>query len=350
MARFFKSKRLYKGSSEMGKMIIFHSYSRYKTVLLACFILSVFNVLSLIGCSLAASQDTRPEVSIVSELSQADSKSILAVHPDGVSVAPEGETGESSKEIPLSFFYTYKPHDGEINSLAVSLDGRGVYSGGADGRVVYTNINATNGKLESKTLISGTLPILALSLSPDERFLAISRFSSVGILDLVSTSIVQHTDRIDGRVTALDWDPRGEVIALGRSDGDLFIWNLDIKEQQNSPLRTLEKYDGVVSSVVRIFFHPLGRIFFVADRSGGITIWRLLRTEREMGIRDNQADFDSQRTGMRRLTLDSIQGRLEDVWLNHDGSELFAINNEGVLFRYKIRGGGAFRKSIIRGR
>ncbi len=252
-----------------------------------------------------------------------------------------GAGSEEGGVIPLSMFRTFKAHDGEINALTVTKDGKGVFSGGSDGKVLFHVIRGgRDSKILTAPILTGPKPVLALSLSPDERLLAVSQFSLISIYDLEKKRLARSLDRVQGRVTALTWDPRGELLALGRSDGEVFIWNVAGKAPaagENSG-EALEYYPGGSSAIVRFIFHPKGRILFAGERGGTIRVWRLLRTEREMGLRDENADVDKEREGDVRLKLGQLSSNLEDMWMSKDGSLLLALGSDGNLQRYQIRG------------
>lgn len=238
-------------------------------------------------------------------------------------------------------------HRSTIDALAVTADGMTAFSGSDEGAVVQTTIATSahdaeqNGALQtsSRVLLQGSEPILAMSLSSDETKLAISQNSRVYIFDLVDQKIINLLSRVEGRVTALGWDPRGEFLVLGAADGGVYVWNITAGRAAGRDSRNaLEFYPGGISPIVSIVFHPQGRVFFAAERDGVVSLWRLLRTEREIGLRDDLADIDREQKGTERKIVANIGGIIHDGWLEPRGQYYYVAADDGKLYRWKVRG------------
>ena len=87
--------------------------------------------------------------------------------------------------------------------------------------------SATKPKHEvwTKILLRGSKPVLALDLSPSENFLALVQSSVLSVYDLDRDQVVNVLTKVNGRITAVAWDPREELIALGLADGTVYIWH-----------------------------------------------------------------------------------------------------------------------------
>lgn len=272
-------------------------------------------------------------VPVVHPRSQPQSREIEAV---------EDESG-SSLLLPAKKFRSYPIHQGEINSVSVSADGRAVYSGGSDGQIFFTKVvpsgsRAKASEVRSEKLVSGESPIFAVSLSPSEQFLAFSQFSSVTVLDLQTRSVRYQLTKLRGRITALGWDPREELLAVGGSDGEVYVWNIKDSTIASDLTLGLERYQSGTSPIVSVLFHPSGRVIFIAEQNGVVRLQRLFRTEREMGIRDDTAEVDRESWNPVGMTVASPGVRLEDLWFSVKGDILNVANSAGAVYQLKIRG------------
>jgi WD40 repeat protein len=258
--------------------------------------------------------------------------------PSSVSEFTQVET----RRIPAEEMLTVSAHNGDINSLVASVDGRSAYSGGNDGLVVRTTLiggPSGIGAIETSTLLSGTKPIQALALDPQGKSLAISQYGAVIVYDIASRKIVARLTRLDGRVTAMAWDHRGELLALGRADGGVFVWNVfKGPHAGEDSLDAVEKYNGGLTPIERIVFHPSARIFFGLEKKGIIGMWRLARTEYEMGLRDNEINPNQPQLGLRRWTFIQLPSPIEDFGITADGSHLHLILADGKTVQWKVRG------------
>ncbi len=251
------------------------------------------------------------------------------------------------QEIPLKSFALFRVHQGPINDLKVTRDGKRAFSAGQDGKVILSDIVGDQGDsslvLRSEVIFSSYRPVFAVELSPDESKIAIAQYSNVIILETESRRVVGQMTRVEGRIRSLAWDPRGEFIAVGRGDGEVFLWKLGEggRIESGDNLLSMEYYPVGYSPVVSILFHPSGRSIFVAEEEGMLSIVRVRRTEREMGILDGDTYFDKE--ALRRgyveiMKLGTLPAPVEDLWLDESGQSLYASAGSGTVYRYKTRG------------
>lgn len=233
--------------------------------------------------------------------------------------------------------------------MVVTQDGGRAYTGGSDGSVVCSSIikadleNKQGGKgfsLEARRILQGKKPILALALSPDDKLLAVTQFSAVFVVDLATNRVLHKMTRINGRLLSVAWDPRGELLIFGRSSGEIFGWQLKGSPTAgNDSLAAIEQYGSVGGSpITHLEFHPSGRAFIAAEQEGRVTMWRLLRTERELGLRDESAAVDEDRRGSKRVDIGRTGGRLEDMWLDSEALQVYASSSDGRLYSWQLRG------------
>ena len=327
------------------------------------FLFSFYSLLYFVGCAVPSSItgkapfSTRSGGLSIEPVVQKKTVVHPVTHP--VPARLGGAEGSSMSEIPPEHFLVARVHEGQINALAVTKDGRRAFSGGQDGKVVMSTLLETRGVphasvqgyvpaadfrppaelIQSETILEGSKPILALTLSPDETQLLIAQYSSVAVYDFRSRQITRMLTKVKGRILAVDWDPRGELAALGRANGDVFVWNLsDEPSVHDDSFDALELYEGGSSPIVSLLFYSSGRALCVAERGGEVVIWRLLRTESELGLRDEKAKRDEARLGRLRKNIGTVGGEVEDLWLDRDGKILFAAAADGNVYRAKIRG------------
>lgn len=249
---------------------------------------------------------------------------------------------ESGKVLPLSAFRSFAAHQGSINSLDTSLNGLRVYTGGEDGKVLEHELfRAEDGATQLRTTLiyESSEPIFAVSLNPDGRLLAVAQNSLVFVIDTQSRTIIHRLSRASGRVGALTWDPKGSLLAIGRSNGEVLVWRIKSGPSAGEDDEdAIESYRGFGSPIIAIAFHPNGRVFFAAHRDGVVYLWRLIRTELEMGVRDEDALRDNNNRGRRNLAISGFNSRLEDIWMREDGKFLLVAASDGRILKVKIRG------------
>ena len=238
----------------------------------------------------------------------------------------------------------FKVHDGEITELQIARRGRFAISAGSDGRVVISKILANNNfpdnlgdkfSIETEVLLSSPKPILSMSLSPSDRFLAVSWFSYVLIYDLEQNAPVAEMTRVLGRIISMQWDPREELLLMGLASGDVYVWNF--VSRKNS-LDEVESYIAGIAPIVGVAFHPLGRSFFSIEEDGNVSLWRLLRTEEEIGLRETKLFADSNPQGKTRQDTSVPSTRILDVLLDSAGKYLYLAAEDGRVRILKVRG------------
>lgn len=258
---------------------------------------------------------------------------------------------EAQKVLPASAFRSFPAHSGQIHSLDISSDGRRIFTAGADGLVKQHELmraeEESNGErkisagyqLRSSAVYRSSEPVYSVRLNPDGRLLAIAQTGLLFVVDLQERRVVHRLSRLEGRITALAWDPSGELLGIGRSNGEVLIWNIKRgPEAGRDDDEAIERYRGISSPVTALVFHPLGRAFFAAHRDGVLFFWRLVRTEFEMGLRDEAAVFDSDNRGRKNITVTGINARVEDIAITADGSYLLIATNDGRILTLKVRG------------
>ena len=292
---------------------------------------------------------TPPTVSSPPTESSAESAADLSSADPRLEETPGVNADKRVPEIPLHTLAQFAVHQAEVNAMVVTRDGSRAYTGGSDGSVICSSIIKADlqnkqgralGSLSVQKIVQGKKPILALALSPDERFLAATQFSAVFVVDLQTGDVVRSLTRVTGRLTSLAWDPRGEILLIGRSTGEIYGWQMSgTRDAGKNSLRAVEQYGSAGGSpVIRIEFHPSARAFISGEQDGRLSIWRLLRTERELGLRDESAQVDQRKIGSKRVDIGRTTSRLEDLWFDRDALDVYASSADGRVMVWQLRG------------
>lgn len=157
-----------------------------------------------------------------------------------------------------------KAHDGEINALALSPDGKWLASGGEDQLIKFW---------DAVTLAAGNSPgamhgiIQTLAFSPDGGELAAAGNDGVIILFNLKTG-ERHTPIASGdTVNALAWSPDGKRLASAGNSDQIQLWNPATGKLEHG-------FPRQSSWVTRLFFMPDGRRIATLSADKTLRIFR----------------------------------------------------------------------------
>ena len=245
-----------------------------------------------------------------------------------VVITPEDQT------VSNNVFSSFKLSDDKVSSIAALAPGRafvGTESGG-----LYS-VQIDRNQPRAIKYASGKQPIVALSVSNNGRYVAVSQFSVVTVLDVDTFKIVAQLTRVKGRILSLAWSPDDSLLLLGRTNGDIFGWSLgdEIKYAENST-SVLSVYETEISPVQQIVVHPSGRALFAALENGSLYSIRLISAEVDLGLRE----LGSAREITRGTFVSSFgnNGRVAEMTLSSDARTLYVLTQEGVVYPWAVRG------------
>ncbi len=161
-------------------------------------------------------------------------------------------------------------HDG-VESFAFSPDARLLATGG--GGEATRVWDATNGVLR-QTLKAGVMrPGWPLCFSPDGRLLAVANRGSKSV-SLWSSASLERTQRTDNKraaVTAVTFDPTGQLVLSGVLDGGLELDTVD-----GASIRDLAPHTGAVNAIA---CSPINKVFATAGADGLVKLISIVTGE-----------------------------------------------------------------------
>ena len=156
---------------------------------------------------------------------------------------------------------TLEAHDGAVLAAAVHPSGRGIVTGGDDGRLVLSRPEGAEAIAESPGKW-----IEAVAVSPESGLIAFAAGREVHVRDLADpafTRVFVH----DRSVSDLAFDPKGRRIAAA-TYGGAWLWYARIESQKP----TVMKWAG---SHISVLWSPDGRFLVSAMQENQLHGWRV---------------------------------------------------------------------------
>jgi WD40 repeat protein len=139
---------------------------------------------------------------------------------------------------------SFRGHNGEITKLAISSDGKTLYSGGVDGTVRIWDLKTRKmiNYLQERTIVGTPVKALAISLDEKTATFSTSNDTMVVILDPKTKTILDRktiyrlrppNPRLTGHglqlvpeiATSLAFSPDGLTLFLSEGDSTIVVWN-----------------------------------------------------------------------------------------------------------------------------
>jgi len=162
--------------------------------------------------------------------------------------------------------HTLTDHTDAVRSVAVSLDGKYIVSGGDDHTVRVWNL--ADGALV-RTLIGHTRSVHAVTLSPDGRYIVSGSYDKT--IKVWRLSDGSHVRTIAGTTPAMSVavSPDGQHIVSGNYDRTVGLWRLS----DGAPVRTYCGHQNLVMSAAAT---PDGRHIVSGSLDRSVRVWDLV--------------------------------------------------------------------------
>ncbi len=253
---------------------------------------------------------------------------------------------EQDYKIQSNKFASFAVHNSPINTITTTSDDKASFSGDTDGNIFFNVLNINNDKLtlSSRKIIKLNFPVNFLSVSPDEKFLAVAIPQNVLILDLEKKQIVAELTNIKGKITTLAWGENNEYLAIGQI-GKISIWkvidrnnNYSFVADSISNIDALENYNEGLAPIIGIYFSDNNKIFFAAEQNGTIIVRNLFSTEQELGIwTSNEAGYVN-KVETKHVHLKTRIPILGFQMNTNNSKEFITAHNNGVVLWWKFAG------------
>jgi WD40 repeat protein len=208
-----------------------------------------------------ANSDTKrmiplPGPHTVSALALSGNGQMLAVG-SGSEITLLSPTGEVAKKL--------SGHEGLVNRLAFSNDGRLLAGADEDGAIRFWKV--ASGGLE-RTLMAG-IEITALVFAPNGETLATAAADyTISIWNLQTGLSQGKLQKHDAAINALAFSPDGQWLASGGDDRTTVLWEVAAGKSK----RTFKGHDQTVSSLA---FSPDGQLLASGSGNASVVLWEV---------------------------------------------------------------------------
>jgi WD40 repeat protein len=239
-------------------------------------------------------------------------------------------------------------HDGPIRSIMFRPDGAMLLSVGVDGFTVVWHLEGS----QKRPFPVATLDQVRRAVfSADSKVLAtLNLTGAITVHDLISQSsrvLYQPRSAVE-RANCLAFSPDSNTLAIGRSDGQIGLWDVDTGQNQ-------QMMDSHTNFIVSLAFSPVSStlVFSSGDRS--VRLWDLANGQQRLLFRDQMSTVTvlafspggqflamgnhvsptirlwDIRAGRERMPLQGLSGNLIAVAVNDDASTLAAAGFNGLV-------------------
>lgn len=152
-----------------------------------------------------------------------------------------------------------------VTSLTLNQDSTQIISGGADNLIRVWTVPAT----PTKQIGATAIPVVALQISPDKKWLAVpSAEGKVDLVDLATSQVVKSFAGHVGAITSLGFSANSARLITGGADKSVRIWDV----ATGQPVAVLQGNGDVVTAVG---LHPNGNQAVSGTADGKLAVWKL---------------------------------------------------------------------------
>ena len=258
--------------------------------------LAVMALLSLAGYALTTTIHQRQLRLALAESLLHEGEALAANHQPGEAkdriersrkLSLETRTTTLPAELSLADVYRFSPpplmtlrgHRGRVACVAVSSDGRTLYSGGADGTIRTWSCSLGRQKTAWNAHEGG---VTCLALSPDGRYCVSSGMDKkIQLWDGRKGTLLRTIEGDGQTVSAFCFAPGGNTFASASLGGAIRIWRVSSGEECQVIQTDFDR-------IPRISFSPDGGRIAAGGEGGGLGIWKLDDPDKPRLFRPNQ--------------------------------------------------------------
>ena len=226
---------------------------------------------------------------------------------------------------------TLQGHTDTVRSLALSSDGKTLFSGSYDNSIRQWNVDAGHGELK-QTLQGHTDAVMSLALSSDGKTLfsaggnpynSGSYDNSIRQWNVETGELKQTLQGHTGDVYCLALSSDGKTLFSGSSDKSIRQWNVETGELK----QTLQ---GHTSYVMSLALSSDGKTLFSGSWDNSIRQWNV-------------------ETGELKQTLQGHTGDVYCLALSSDGKTLFSGSSDNSIRQWNVDAGHGELKQTLQG-
>jgi WD40 repeat protein/energy-coupling factor transporter ATP-binding protein EcfA2 len=273
---------------------------------------------------------------------------------DSVSFSPDGKTlatGSADKTIKLwnlgtdKEIRTLQGHDDSVDSVSFSPDGKTLATGSADKTIKLWNLET--GK-EIRTLKGHNATVWSVSFSPDGKTLATGSVDkTIKLWNLETGKVHTLKKGHNDQVLSVSFSPDGKTLATGSADKTIKLWNLETGEEiltlkghndwvmclsfsrdgktlaTGSDDKTIKLWNLEIGKEIHTFKGHDGSVDSVSFSPDGKTL--------ATGSNDETVKLWNPETGKEIRTLKGHNGWVKSVSFSRDGKTLATGSNDKTI-------------------
>lgn len=260
-------------------------------------------------------------------------------------------------------------HTSVVDRLAFSADGRTFASGSKDGTILLWGYNSADGSTGVQTRLTverGELSGLNLAFSPDGRTLASGTGDAIQFWDTITG---EQKSAITSFSTFLSFSPDGTtIIVCVDREGTIGLWNPITGEHKKMIPGPINRVAGDISRVVSVALSPNGKTIAIGSSDGRIYLRDLDTIENKITLSGHKRQvwslaFSSDgktlvsgsidqtirlwdvNTGEQKKTLTGHTNWVRSVALRPDGKTISSASSDGTI-RFWDADTGSFQNTI----